>query len=275
MDLTQLLATDDRSLTLAPLTDAVRSPAGCASLGMVVTMIDVGASDPAMVACRPDWTATQDLSLHSAGWITDGPIVVDTELVRVGTKVVVVAVTVHDGNGVEDVDALRGAIDDGTLTRAAAGLVTYARIPGAAAPGMDDYDPGRWAGQIRRNPVAAPAAGTMYQRMGLELLDARTGRMQLEHTPYLANSIGTINGGAQAVLLEAAAEAMRPGMAATDMQIHYLSQMKAGPVRTVGTVLRDAADHSVVTMELVDGGNDDQLLAVATIILQTPSRRGC
>jgi acyl-coenzyme A thioesterase PaaI-like protein len=59
------------------------------------------------------------------------------------------------------------------------------------------------------------------------------------------------------------------------MQIHYLSQMKAGPVRTVGTVLRDAADHSVVTMELVDGGNDDQLLAVATIILQTPSRRGC
>jgi acyl-coenzyme A thioesterase PaaI-like protein len=147
-------------------------------------------------------------------------------------------------------------------------VITYARIPGAAAPGMDDYDPAGWVGEVRHSRARTPAAGTMYERMGLQTVDTRAGQLELARTPYVSNSIGTINGGALAVLAEAAAEALRPGMVATDMQIHYLSQVKAGPARTVGTVLRDAADHSVVTMQLVDAGNDDQLLAVATVTLQ-------
>ena len=57
--------------------------------------------------------------------------------------------------------------------------------------------------------------------------------VELERTPYVANNLGTINGGAQAVLIEAAAEAMRPGLVAADMAIHYLSQVRTGPARTV------------------------------------------
>jgi acyl-coenzyme A thioesterase PaaI-like protein len=279
LEITALLVTPTRCLIRAPLTDAVRAPAGGASLGMLMTLVDVGASDPAMVACRPDWTATQDLAMHGAGPITEGPIVVDHQLVRAGSKVIVVAANVYDGHGVEDFDALRAAIDapvasgsDDGPTLAASGVIAYARIPGSAAPGMDDYDPAEWVGEVRHSRARTTAAGTMYERMGLRTVDGRAGTLELARTPYVSNSIGTINGGALAVLTEAAAEALRPGMIATDMQIHYLSQVKAGPARTIGTVLRDATDHSVVTMQVVDAGNDDQLLAVATVTLQsTPS----
>jgi acyl-coenzyme A thioesterase PaaI-like protein len=276
LEITALLVTRTRCLVRAPFTDAVRSPSGGASLGMLMTLVDVGASDPAMVACRPDWTATQDLAMHGAGPITDGPIVVDHQLVRAGSKVVVVAANAYDGHGEEDLDALRAAIDARTAARAddssddgptlaASGVIAYARIPGSAAPGMDDYDPAAWVGELRHSRARTPAAGTMYARMGLQTVDTRTGTLELARTPYVSNSIGTINGGALAVLTEAAAEALRPGMVATDMQIHYLSQVKAGPARTVATVLRDASDHSVVQVQLVDGGNDDHLLAVATV----------
>jgi acyl-coenzyme A thioesterase PaaI-like protein len=278
LDLTALLVTRTRCLVRAPLTDAVRSPSGGASLGVLMTLVDVGASDPAMVACRPDWTATQDLALHGAGPLTEGPIVVDNQLVRAGSKVIVVAATAYDGRGIDEFDALRAAIDrrvtldgDGP-TLVGSGVVTFARVPGTAAPGMEHYDPAQWVGLVRPGRARARATRTLHERLGLQVLDEHTGRLELARTPYVANSIGTINGGALAVLAEAAAETMRPGAVATDMQIHFLSQVKAGPARSAGTVLRDAQDHHVVTVRLADAGNDDRLLAVATVTLRGRGR---
>lgn len=273
--LTELLVSDQRCLTLAPLTDAACSPGGFASPGMILTIFDVGASHPAMIACRPDWTATQDVSLHGADPITEGPIVVDSRLVRVGKKVVIASAAVYDGHGAEDVEKLQRLIDQAEpseapigLTRAGAGLITFARIPRVAAPGMDDYDPGKWIGEVRRPSVGTPVESSLYGRLGLRLIDPRTGQFDLDRTPYVTNSIGTVLGGAQAIMVEAAAEAMRPGMVATDLQIHYLSQVRRGPARTVGTVLRDAGDHSVVTVRVTDAGHDDQILALATVTLR-------
>jgi acyl-coenzyme A thioesterase PaaI-like protein len=73
-------------------------------------------------------------------------------------------------------------------------------------------------------------------------------------------------------MIESAAEAMRPGTVATDMQIHYLAQVRSGPARTTGAVLRDAADHSVVTVRLTDAGDDDHVLALATVTLRPAGR---
>jgi acyl-coenzyme A thioesterase PaaI-like protein len=274
LDLTALLVSATRCVTRAPLTDAVRASGGGASVGMLITMVDLGGSDPAMVACRPDWTATQDVSVHAAGPLTEGPIVVDAHLVRVGKKVIVVSARAYDGHGEDDLDALVRGIDEPDPptsvrpTLAASGLITFARIPGSAAPGMDGYDPSAWIGQVRPKAFTAPAAGTMYARLGAEVVDAATGQLQLACSPYVANSIGTINGGVLAVLVEVAAEALCPGRAATDMQIHFLSQLKVGPARTRGHVLREQSGHAVATVEIVDAGNDDRLLALATVTLQ-------
>ncbi|WP_018501253.1 PaaI family thioesterase [Parafrankia discariae] len=272
---TELLVSDRRCLMSAPLSDAVRSPGGSASPGMILALFDVGASHPTMIACRPDWTATQDISLHGADPISEGPIVVDSQLVRVGKKITIASATVYDGHGVDDIEKLQRLIDQAEppeapagLTRAGAGLITFARLPRAAAAGMGDYDPGKWIGQVRRTGTGTPVEGSLHERLGLRLIEPRTGRFDLDRTPYVTNSIGTILGGAQAVMIEAAAEAMRPGLVATDLQIHFLSQVRKGPARTAGTVLRDADDHSVVTVRVTDAGHDNQILALATVTLR-------
>lgn len=276
IDVASKLVSTERSLVRAPRTPVTSSAAGSAAVGVLATLVDVGASDPAL-ASSTDWTATQNLSIHATGWLTGGPVVVDNRLVRLGTKAIVVAADVYDGRGIEDFDALEAAID-AARARAerpevhlgARGLVTFARLPRSAASDVDDYDPAAWVGEIRYRQSAQPVAGTLRDEMGLRVLDATTGELELERTPYVANSIGTINGGAQAMMIEAAAEAMRPGQVATDLQIHYLSQVKVGPARSRGSVSRDGADHAVATVELVDAGHGDQLLALATVTLQHP-----
>jgi acyl-coenzyme A thioesterase PaaI-like protein len=271
-----LLVTPQRCLIQAPLTDAVRAPGGCAALGLLMTLVDIAASDPALVACHPDWTATQDLSVHGAGWLDEGPVVVDCRLARVGKKVVVVTSDLYDGHGVDDFGKLQAAIDGAAIgqgaaapvTRAGSSLLTFARLPRTAASNVDDYLPARWLGQVRHRVVERVGDGTIYERMGLEVIDAATGCVQLHRTSYVANSIGTINGGAQAFLAQVAAETMRPGRAAVDMQMHFLSQVKAGPARSHATVLRDSGDHTVVDVRLVDAGHDEQVLALATVTLR-------
>lgn len=262
-----LLLAADRCLVVAPLTDAVRAPGGVAGLGMLATLADVGASDPALVACTPDWTATQDLSLHGAGPVKVGPVLVDCRLVRVGKKVVVVLTDIYDGRGEHDLAALQAAVDGGRAALAARGLVTFARLPRTAARDVDGYDPASWVGRLRHRPGGQPK-GTLVERMGVRVVDAAAGQVELARTGYVANSIGTINGGAQAVLAQVAAEGLVEGWSAVDLQMHYLSQVKAGPARSSATVLRRGADHAVVDVRLVDAGNDDQLLALATVTLR-------
>lgn len=264
-----LQVTPERSLLRATLTDKLRTPAGTAVLGLLVTAVDVVTSDPALVACSPDWTATQNLSLHSAGWVTDGPVIVDSRLLRLGKKTVHVVADVYDGRGGADLAELARVIDGGGLPRVAHGLVTFARLPRSAAPNSEAYNPDRWVGQLREHP-GGPVEGGIYARLGLRVLDAEAGILELDRTPFVANSIGTIQGGAQALLAESAALAMRPGLVATDFEAHYLSQVRSGPARSYGTVLRDAPDHSVVSVRLVDAGADDQLLTLTTVVLQRP-----
>lgn len=273
LDVSSVLLSETRVLLSAPLTPEVASH-GVASLGMQVSLLDIAAAEPAMVACRPDWTATQDLSLHGThGWLTRGPVVVDAQLVRAGKKNLTVAANIYDGCGVDDFALLQRAIDgDATACApilAARGLVTFVRLPrSAASSSMASYDPWSWIGQVRRRTYERPPVGTLRQRMGAQVLDAEAGVVELERTRYVSNAIGTIFGGAQAALLQFAAEAMRPQLTATDLQLHYLAQVRVGPVRTRGTISRDDADHSVVTVELRDVGHRDQLLALATITLR-------
>jgi acyl-coenzyme A thioesterase PaaI-like protein len=243
-------------------------------------MVDVAGSDPALAACRPDWTATQDLSLHATGWLTEGPVVIDARLVRVGKKIIVVAAEIYDGCGIEDFEALQAKIDNpvgsggkSAPKLAAKSLMTFFRLPGGAASGVDHYNPSNWVGQIRKRSVSQPAEGNINDWIGLHVIDAPNGVIELACTPYIANSIGTINGGVQSVMIEAAAEAMRPELVATDIQLHFLSQLKVGPTRTLSQVSRDAPDHSVVTVELVDVGANNQLLTLATVTLQRPPGR--
>lgn len=273
LNLTSKLVEPERCLMCAPLTDEIRSKAKTCRLGVLVTMVDVAGSDPVLAAWNPDWTATQDLSVHAVDSLIEGPMVVDARLLRRGKKVISVAADIYDGHGVFDLDELQAKIDGATktssgLTLTARSLVTFTRIPRTAASGVDAYDPNKWLGVTRKRIAGIHNKDTLNDRIGLKIIDAGAGIVEVANTPYVANSIGTINGGVQAIVVEAAAEAMRPGMIATDIQIHFLSQLKVGPAQTRGAIIRDAQDHSVAMIQLLDAGAGDKLLATATLTLQ-------
>ncbi|MBH0779781.1 hypothetical protein IT779_26260 [Nocardia sp. NEAU-351] len=266
----------ERSLIRCDLHDKLRSHAGTAPVGLLATVMDIVTSDPALVAAVPDWTATQDLALHAAEWITEGPVVVDSRLIRAGKRVVVVSADVYDGNGCEDLSELAAAIDSGSArksrgepTLAARGLVTFARLPRSAAHDADAYTPDRWIGRVRTHPVTA-IEESLFSRLGIRVVDGAQGILELDRTPFVANQIGTIMGGAQALLAECAAQAMRPELVAADIQMNFLAQVRVGPARTYGSVIRDAADHSVLSIRLVDAGADDMILALTTVTLSRP-----
>ncbi len=266
----------DRAIMGAIVTEKLCNPCGTASLGFLTTLVDIVASSPALVVGSPDWTATQDLSIHAAGFLRPGPIAVDAKLIRVGKKTILVETDVYDTHGVTDLREIANSIDTpgtGGLTLAARGLVTFVRLPRSAAIHGDvaSYTPEQWVGTLREYPPVA-IDDDVFSRLNLREVDAANGEFELDLTSFVANSIGTIQGGAQALLGEAAAHAMRPDLVATDIQVHYLAQVKKGPARSHGTVVRDADDHSVIKVALVDSGADDKLLTLLTITLQRPPR---
>src|SRR5262245_5677308 len=266
LDVTTEQLSAERAVSLAPVDDAVRNAAGAASLGFLTAVVDVTAAPIALIAGQPDWTATADLALHATDWLTLGPAVVDSRLVRAGSNIVVIATELFDGNGIADLD---GRSDK--LARVAHGLVTFARIPARASASAGRFDPARMVGQRRRmNPTAPPSPAPLNVRIGLQVLDAERGVVELHNSDYVRNSFGTINGGVMGIVFQCAAEAAVPGFVATDLQIHYLAQAKAGPARTTVDILRRSSDHAVCVIEAADAGNENVVLALATVTLQRP-----
>ena len=119
-------------------------------------------------------------------------------------------------------------------------------------------------------------AAPIHDRCGLRVVDSAHGVVECDRSDYIRNSFGTINGGVVALLLEAAGEHLATHVAGTamvtrDLQVHYLAQTKVGPARSRARVVRATPDHAVVESTLVDAGNDDLVLALATSTL-TPAR---
>jgi acyl-coenzyme A thioesterase PaaI-like protein len=283
LDITTEQVTARRSVSLAPVDDAVRNHAGSAGIGFVAAVVDVNCATVALVAGQPDWTATADLALYGLRGLTDGPAIVDSRLVRAGTGIVVVGVDVYDGHGIGSLDdLLAGGLGDGDqltdrrpLELATAGLVTFSRIPASASRSSSTFTPGSLIGQRRRMEPAAPRPeGTLLERVGLRVLHGDGGVVELDNHDYVQNSFGAINGGALGVLFQGAAEAALPGYSAADLQIHYLAQIKEGGTRTTVRVLRRGDEHAVCSVSAVEIGRPDRVIALATVtLLSYPSPR--
>jgi uncharacterized protein (TIGR00369 family) len=94
----------------------------------------------------------------------------------------------------------------------------------------------------------------------------------------LINNAGMLQGGIVATIIDCAG-----GIAASratdsmktftaDMNIHFLSAGRVGPVRAVGTVLRQGRTSVVTEVRVYDVGADGRLMSVATLTFQLPSK---
>lgn len=276
LDITTEQVTPRRSLSVAPVSQAVRNRAGNAGIGFLAALVDVNAAMVALIAGQPDWTATANLTLHGTGRLMEGPAVVDCRLLRAGSGTVVVSADVLDGCGVTSLDEvatenqgdrdLPGQRENGLV---ACGLVTFSRIPAAASRSAGSFDPNQMVGQRRRmEPLIPPPSDALTDRIGLRVIDGPGGVVALDNSEYVTNSFGTFNGGALGVVFQGAAEAAVPSSVATDLQIHYLAQSKSGTLSTLTTVLRRQAGHAVCAVQALDAGARDRILAAGTVTLQ-------
>jgi acyl-coenzyme A thioesterase PaaI-like protein len=250
----------DHSLASCPVSDYVRNASGAAGLGLLVALTDVSGATVALAAAWPDWPATADLAYQAIGPIIEGPALAEAHLLRRGSKTIVVEVNVFDGLGGEDTAGARPA---------GAGVMTFGRLPGSAS--AITIDPKQNMGRSTAARSDTHLSAPLLDEIGLRVLDGATGQVELAKSDYIRNSFGTINGGVMGMVMQAAAEAAGAGFGrfvATDIQLHYLAQTKTGPLRTSTGVLRVLRDHAVCRIRAVDAGNDDLIVALATVTLQ-------
>ncbi|MEO8694834.1 MAG: hotdog domain-containing protein [Acidimicrobiales bacterium] len=246
----------------APLAPAIAHASGRPRVGALAAIIDLAGAATALSSVRPDWIATADLSFTSGEPVSEGPIVVAAHLVRAGANVVVVRVDVGDGHGRDDIAVMRPA---------GRGLMTFARIPGSAsAVSYRDTPP-----TSPKQSMALPTSGfgvPLLEQLGIRVLDPAAGVIEIDRTDYTRNSFGSLNGGVVAIAAEAAAEVLVASRGlpfeGVDISVNYLSQTRVGPGRTTASLVRLDVHHAVVEVQLVDAGNDNQLLALSTVVLQ-------
>lgn len=255
---TERVATD-HAIVRAPVPPEVCTDAGGMEVGAVCCLVDTVGAMIGLAAVHPDWIATADLAYHSRRAIRSGPVVLEARPARVGKSLVVVRCEVWDG---------QGSSTPGDGVAAGVATMTFARIPGSATQ-MRVEDPAAGVGTVTE--MALPTSGftrRFEEELGVRVVDAPGGVLELDKTDYVRNSFGTINGGAMAALLSAAArEAARDAsgtpLVTADLQIHYLAQTGEGPARTRADVLRHDDRWATVAVEAVDASTGT-VVAMAT-----------
>lgn len=253
MDLELTSETELRSSI--PITDDLRDDGAALRVGALATLVDVAAGTFCHEMVRPDWLATSDMKLHLIRPAVGDEVRGVTTVVRAGRRNMLSLTVVADA--------------DGEVARS---WVTYTRLPR-----RDDSPPVEEGSRVGRrlHYVEDPSLDTELDRPMLDdYLGIRIApeglTLELDHHPRIHNSFGSLQGGAAAVLVErlamvAAAHRFGRPARVTDLHIQYLGQTRAGPFRVDGEVLR--ADTGSVTCEIavLDAGNDDHLLDLATV----------
>ena len=186
----------DHAFVWAPVQPHACTDSGAVRLGALGAVVDSAGAVIAIAAAAPDWIATADLTYHRVAPVQAGPLVCAARLVRAGASTIIVAVDVHDGNGSESIE---------TATLCGHGLMSFSRIPASAsAIKIDPFaNVGvRTTGALPDSRVDAP----LFDKIGLRVVDAAAGVVEVDKHDYVRNSFGTINGGVICMIFEAAAE---------------------------------------------------------------------
>lgn len=187
----------------------------------------------------PDsWSMTSDLSLRMLAQPARERITASATVVRRGRRSSSCTVDLVDHEG----------------TPAGSGVASFVRYP------RRDGDPSKPDITPQRIPSIMghliPLDRPLREAAGIEVLDAPGGIVQVEVTPELRNPAGTLQGAMVALVAESAAEELIQSRfsvpaVVTDLDVRYLAQAPAGPVRTRCEVTGDGPDASVL-VELTD-----------------------
>lgn len=148
------------------------------------------------------------------------------------------------------------------------GETTFARQPRAADARVTPADfalPDTFA----RHPLTRP----LEDEVGVEVVDAARGEVELVLRPQVLNREATLQGALVALLVERAAETIAESrlgqpQRVTELDLRYLSTAKRGPVRSRAAFIGAPVD-GMLRVELRDTGREDRLTATALLRVAT------
>lgn len=254
LGLTLVRAPGSADRALLEVVPEVRDDAGRVRIGVLATLVDVVGAGIALRRIAPDWLATADLSVHARDVAPVGPVAAEARALRSGKTTTVVEVQLAD---------------EGTGGRAIAlATMTFVRIVRPEATRSLETP----VEQEVESRFSFALPGSRLKRayaesLGVRLVDAARGELELPRTDYTVNSFGSLQGGTVASLAELAGEAAARAasglpLVSLDLAVHYLAQGAVGPYRTSAEVLRRSP--ALVRVEVRDDGAGE-LMAVATV----------
>ncbi|MXZ85841.1 MAG: PaaI family thioesterase [Acidimicrobiia bacterium] len=250
------------AISRVPLSPAVLTTSGIARLGVIGITADAAGALTALIEAQPDRIATQDLSYTASGFARQGPLIASCRLVRAGQRLITVTATVADGCGSDDPEQAQPV---------GQAILSFSLIPNR--PGYDDLSPLQDPAMERRTLGLATSGfgdSSLWDAIGLDVVDAAAGVVRVPKTDYVRNSFGTITGGVMIMAAEAAAElaaqeALGAPVAAMSLNYRFLDQTRIGPAQTQTTVLRDDNQRAVAIVRLIDSQRDRHLAGYAVI----------
>jgi uncharacterized protein (TIGR00369 family) len=243
-----------------PVVPEVCTHDGSVRAGALATLVDVIGGGLAATEAHPGWIATADLTLHVVRAATGGSVEARARVSHSGRTTVVIEVDLYD-----DSDSRLGIA-----------TMSFAVLP------RRDENPDITT-QTNSGPSTMALAtsgmrGSMLDELELRVVDPARGEIEAPVGEWSLNSLGAMQGGAVATIIDAAAESAASAHAGTplvvtDIQLTYLALARVGPVRTRVEVLGAEPGTVTTRVETVDTGSDSRVTSLARVVA-TSSLRG-
>jgi len=263
-DLDPTIARRDGVSTISiPIVPEILDATGTPRAGVLATIVDIVAGESAIRAVLPQWIATSSLSLQLDALPSEGHVRATPRVIRHGRTTLVIEVGLETGLATEAEAKGRPL---GLATLGFAILPKRNELQARVAWAEDAAPLSRFA--TEGSGLRAP----LLDRIGLEPDPDDPATCRIAVVPYLMNTLGALQGGIVATLLEATGERFaasrldRP-VRVRSLEIHYLKLARVGPIRARARSLARLGDGLLVRVEVFDDGAGGELLDVGTLVV--------
>jgi len=257
-DLAIAVETEDTSQAVisAPVSIYVCAQNGVLYAGVLATLTDVVGGILAVRAIMPDWLSTAHMSLMTTRNIRSGHVSGHGRLIRCGRTSVVVGVDVYN-------ETERSA---GTPEPAGMAMITYSRLSGNGKT-LPQRSDGHGHHATCFSLGITPLAQALVEKAGIEIIDSAGGRLRINMTPYVRNSLNSLQGGVIAFLADLAGPLALSAdhgnsWQTRDLTIHYMTPGIKGPFETAAVTIRSDSHNALMRIEVLDRGDENRLMAV-------------
>jgi len=240
-----------------PIVPAIFDAVGRPRVGVAAVITDMIAGQTAIREVAPSWIATSNLAIQVADLPSEGTLVGRPKVLRKGATTIVIEV---------GLDHLESGREVGLTT------LGFAILPRRNAMQAEIQQAREGARDTVYAPDGRGFAAPLFEAMGIAFDPETPGTAEVPLDPYLQNTLGALQGGVVAILVEAAAERLATGILGgpvrvRGIELQYLKLGRKGPIRARAREFARTDSGLVARVAMEDRGDGDALLTVATVWL--------